>query len=175
MSRVKLYNNYKEKHARMSENTIKALRESEEKFQLINSRIPGIVYQFKVDVNGNRSLPYVSSKVESYLNISAEDVMHDAETWFSLTHPDDYPSLEASIVDSMQQMIVWEWEGRFIRDDKKIVWLHGSSVPRKYEDGSVVWDGVFIDITERKNSLFAQPRFLKKLFVVTPNILSGLI
>lgn len=156
----------------MSENTIKALRESEERFRLINSRIPGIVYQFKVDVNGNRSFPYVSSKVESYLNISVEDVMRDAEIWLSLTHPDDYPSLAVSIVDSMQKMILWEWEGRFIRDDKKVVWLHGSSVPSKYEDGSVVWDGVFVDITDRKNAeieLFYSKEELDRIFNLSPD------
>lgn len=145
----------------------KALRESEEKFRLINSRVPGIVYQFKVDVNGNRSLPYVSPSVKKYLNISAEDAMRDAEFWFSLAHPDDYASLATSIAESMQKMTQWEWEGRFIRDDKKVVWLHGSSVPRKYEDGSVVWDGVFVDITERKKSeqaLLESDLWMKSVF-----------
>ena len=145
----------------------KALRESEEKFRLINSRVPGIVYQFKVDVNGNRSLPYVSPSVETYLNISADDAMRDAENWFSLTHPDDYSSLETSIVESMQQMTQWEWEGRFVRNDKRVVWSHGSSAPRKQEDGSVIWDGVFVDITERKKSeqaLLESDLWMKSVF-----------
>ena len=126
------------------------LVEGEEKFRLINSRVPGIVYQFKVDKNGNRSLPYVSPTIEHYLGLSAETVMDDVEKWIDLTYPDDRSSLESSIVSSMENMEVWEWEGRFVRNDNNVLWLHGSSTPFKQQDGSIVWDGVFVDITARK-------------------------
>jgi len=127
-----------------------ALRESEERFRTINSRVPGIVYQFKVDTKGKRSLPYVSPTVEKYLGLTDEIVMQDAERWFELTHPDDLPGLEHSIIESMQQLTQWNWEGRFIKSNGQICWLHGSSTPEKLPNGDVVWDGVFTDIGDRK-------------------------
>ena len=129
-----------------------ALAASEEKLRLIHSRVPGIVYQFKVDTNGNRSLPYVSPTVANYLGVTSESVMNDAEKWFDLTHPDDLPGLEASIVESMTNMTTWDWIGRFIRDDSDVRWLHGTSTPEKFQDGSTLWNGVFIDITEQKQA-----------------------
>jgi PAS domain S-box-containing protein len=132
-----------------------ALIASEEKFRLINSRLPGIVYQFKVDVDGNRSLPYVSPAVETYIGLSAETVMDDADKWFALTHPDDLPGLESSIVESMQNMTQWDWEGRFVKNGNDIRWFRGSSTPERLKDGSTLWDGVFIDVTERKESILA--------------------
>lgn len=123
---------------------------NEARFRLINSRLPGIVYQFKMDVDGGMSLPYVSPAVVNYLAVSAEAIMADASQWFGLTHPDDYPGLEASIGESMINLTQWEWEGRFIRKDGVTRWLHGSSTPQRMHDNSTVWDGVFIDVTERK-------------------------
>jgi len=126
-----------------------ALIESEEKLRIIHSQVPGIVYQFKIDIHGKRFLPYVSAAVENYIGLSAEAVMEDVNRWFDIVHPDDYPSLEKSILESLINLSDWEWEGRFIRPDKEIVWLRGKSTPGKMEDGSTIWNGLFVDVTER--------------------------
>ena len=127
-----------------------AKEESDKKFRLINSQIPGIVYQYMIDAEGKQSIPYVSPKVEEYLAISVEEVMDDVSKWFSLTHPDDYEDLVESILISQNKMEVWDWEGRFIKNGSDTRWLHGTSTPTKLDDGSVLWNGVFIDVTARK-------------------------
>jgi len=126
-----------------------ALIESEEELRIIHSQVPGIVYQFKIDIDGKRFLPYVSPAVEKHIGLSAETVMNDANKWFDITHPDDYPGLEKSILESLVNLSNWEWEGRFIRPDNKIVWLRGTATPQRMEDGSTIWNGVFVDVTER--------------------------
>jgi len=126
-----------------------ALIESEEKLRIIHSQVPGIVYQFKIDIHGNRSLPYVSPAVESYIGLKAIDVMEDVNRWFDITHPDDYPGLEKSILESLVNLSDWEWEGRFIRPDNEIIWLRGKATPGKMQDGSTIWNGLFVDVTER--------------------------
>ncbi|MCW8830638.1 MAG: PAS domain S-box protein [Gammaproteobacteria bacterium] len=131
------------------------LGDAEGKLRLINSRVPGILYQFRVDVNGKRSLPYVSSMVESYLGLSDETIMDDAEKLFALVHPDDLSGFEVLIAKSMENMTHWEWEGRFITPTGDLCWLRGTSMPRAMNDGSILWDGVFVDVTERKKSEIA--------------------
>ncbi len=125
------------------------LTESEKKLRLIHSQTPGIVYQFKVDKKGNRSLPYVTHAVENHIGLTAQTVMDDVGKWFDLTHPDDYPGLKKTLLDSMKNMSVWEWEGRFIREDGELVWLRGTSTPELLEDGSTLWNGIFLNVTER--------------------------
>jgi len=132
--------------------TEQALIESEEKLRIIHSQVPGIVYQFKIDIHGKRFLPYVSSAIESYIGLSAEDVMEDVNRWFDIAHPDDYHSLEKSILESLINLSDWEWEGRFIRPDNEIVWLRGKATPGKMQDGSIIWNGLFVDVTERVRS-----------------------
>ena len=126
-----------------------ALVKSEKKLQLLHSQVPGIVYQFKIDADGNQSLPYVSPSVENYIGLSAEEVMQDAEKWLSMTHPNDTAELERSTVESLTGLTKWEWEGRFILDNGEIIWLRGTSMPERLEDGSTLWSGIFVDVTER--------------------------
>jgi len=116
------------------------------------ANIPGIVYQFQISSDGKRSLPYVSPNVFKYLGLTAEEVMQDVERWFALTHPDDLPGLEFSIVESMETMCQWQWEGRFIKNESVTYWFRGLSNPEKLDDGSILWNGVFTDITQLRKS-----------------------
>lgn len=126
--------------------------ESEKRFRLINSQIPGVVYQYMIDIKGNQSMPYASPKVEEYIGLSANEVMADVSKWFALTHPDDYEGLVESIIASQNKMEVWDWEGRFLINKDEVRWLHGTSTPIKLDDGSTLWNGVFIDVTDRKKA-----------------------
>lgn len=125
-----------------------ALRQSERKLRLIHSQVPGIVYQFKIDADGNKTLPYVSPSVENHVGLSAEAIMQDADKWFNLMHPDDIASLEKSTTESLKNLSKWEWQGRFIRGDGEVIWLRGTAMPERLEDGSTLWSGMFVDVTE---------------------------
>jgi len=126
-----------------------ALHDSEKKLRLIHSQVPGIVYQLKVDINGNKSLLYASPAIENYIGLTAETVMDDIDKWFNLIHPDDYPGFESSIKSSLTNLSLWEWQGRFILLNGDTIWLHGISTPERLDDGSTIWNGVFTDITTR--------------------------
>jgi len=129
--------------------TEQALKESEEKLRIIHSQVPGIVYQFKIDKDGNRFLLYVSPAVEKYIGLSAETAMKDVNKWFDLIHPDDYPGLQESLLDSLVNLSRWQWEGRFVREDGEVVWLRGTATPERLADGGTGWNGLFIDVTEQ--------------------------
>jgi PAS domain S-box-containing protein len=132
--------------------TGKAIKLSDQRLKNLVANVPGIVYQFQISPDGKRSLPYVSPTVFKYFGLTAEEVMQDVERWFVLTHPDDLPGLEASIIESMETMSQWQWEGRFIKNESDIRWFRGSSNPEKLDDGSILWNGVFTDITQQRKT-----------------------
>lgn len=127
-----------------------SLRESEKKLQLIHSQIPGIVYQFKIDGDGNKSFPYVSPAVREHVGLTDKEVMADVEKWLELVHPEDYPGLEESLLASLKNLSNWEWEGRFVLADGKVAWLRGVSTPERISDGGTIWNGVLLDVTESR-------------------------
>lgn len=125
-----------------------ALRESEERFRDIAANVPGVVYQFKIDAGGKMSFPFVSPAIEDMLGLDAADVVEDPDAWFNILHPDDRADLDTSIEESHRTLEPWLWEGRMNYSSGAPGWFRLSSTPRKLDDGSVLWTGLVVDITE---------------------------
>ncbi|PZV16773.1 MAG: hypothetical protein DCF22_04495 [Leptolyngbya sp.] len=129
-----------------------ALRQSEQRFHRLAANIPGIIFQFCIDTDGDRTLPYVSPQFETLLGISAAAVEQDAEVLVQCCHPSDLASLEASIVESFTTLNPWRWEGRFILPSGQVIWLQGVSKPERQPNGDVLWDGILMNISDLKHS-----------------------
>ncbi|MCZ6511605.1 MAG: ATP-binding protein [Alphaproteobacteria bacterium] len=130
----------------------KTLREGDERFRDITSNVPGVVYQFKIDAAGKQSFPYVSETIETMLGINSTDVVDDADVWLDIVHSDDRDSLDLSIAESHRKLEPWNWEGRMMRASGDVGWFRGSSIPRALDDGSVLWNGIVLDLTEVKQT-----------------------
>jgi len=133
-----------------------ALRQSEQRFQRLAVNIPGIIFQFRVDTTGIRTFPYISPQFEALFGISAAVAQRDAEVLFNCCHPDDRASLEASVVESFSTLNPWQWEGRFITPSGQIIWLQGASKPELQPNGDMLWDGILMDVSDRKCGEIAQ-------------------
>ena len=128
------------------------LQTSEKRFHDITSSVPGVVFQFKIDADGRASFPYVGTTIKSIFGLDASDVMDDPETWFRIIHADDRPGLDDSIAETHRTLEPWLWEGRAVLGSGEVGWFRGLSTPRKLGDGSVLWNGFLLDITEMKGA-----------------------
>lgn len=134
--------------------------------QKIANRVPGMVYQYRLNPDGSHCLPYASEAIHDIFGISPDDVRKDASALFKLIHRDDHPLVIESIQQSAQTLSRWSFEFRMIFDDGSVHWLHGNSQPERETDGSTLWHGFISDITERNRNeaifqaLFQQSSFL---------------
>ena len=127
-----------------------SINESENNLRDLTSNIPGITYQFLISTSGESSFPYVGPNVLSFFGISSREIEKNAELWINKIHPDDVENFNKTVLTSYQEMQPWYWEGRFENKDSQgsYVWFRGNSVPRKLDDGSVLWNGIMTDITK---------------------------
>ena len=129
------------------------LHASEQRYQRLSANIPGMLYQYRLQSNGNHSFTYVSAgcrelfemEPEAFLKISTQEI----------TYPDDLPDLMESISESAQNLQGWKWEGRLFTATGKIKWIRAASRPELYPNGDIVWDGLLTEITEQKLAEFA--------------------
>ncbi|HEV2605448.1 MAG TPA: PAS domain S-box protein [Microvirga sp.] len=131
----------------------RALRESEARLRTIADNIPnGMVYQVIRETDGRVRFTYVSQAVERLHGISAEAVMADPDVLDRQILDEFRPALETlrREADTAKQEISIEIPMRM--PSGEVRWFHRSSAPRPLPDGLSVWDGVEIDITERKRS-----------------------
>ncbi|PAU80781.1 histidine kinase [Halovibrio salipaludis] len=134
-------------------------------------QIPGAIYQFRLWPDGTMAFPFMSSGVEALYGVTPDEAMRDAQSLFSQTHPEDLPTINASIQRSFETLEPWNIEFRTQRDDDLPRWMKGSSVPEKLPDGSVLWHGFLGDIHQRKQAelaLESSEARLRGLFEFSP-------
>jgi len=122
------------------------------RLQKIASRVPGVVYQFRLRPDGKACFPYASDGIREIYRISPEEVREDASKVFAVLHPEDYQGVVASIQQSAADMAPWQHDYRVKFDDGTEQWLSGNSLPEREADGSTLWHGFITDITERKRA-----------------------
>ncbi len=128
-----------------------ALRESEARLRMIADNIPsGMVYQVIREPDGSLRFTYVSQAVERLHGVTAEEVLADPavldrQVLASFRSELERIRLEA---DARQSELSVEIPMRVASGEVR--WFHRSSAPRRLPYGHSVWDGVEIDITERK-------------------------
>ena len=125
--------------------------------QNITNQVPGVVYQYRLHPDGSSCFPFASAALNEMYGISPAEVLEDDSKVFDLYHPDDRDGIIASIRKSAQDLTPWLHEFRLKLYDDTERWVSGSSTPQREKDGSTLWHGVIIDITDRKrieNALF---------------------
>jgi two-component system, NtrC family, sensor kinase len=124
---------------------------SETRFRTIAQTIPGAIYQFSVH-DDLWNMDYISDRIADIIGVSADAIMQDLTSFTDRIHPDDYEAHLVSVVQAVQTLQPWEYEGRVIRPDGEIRWWHGRSLPFKNSNGDVAFCGVITDITDRKQA-----------------------
>jgi PAS domain S-box-containing protein len=136
-----------------------ALSQSEFRYQTLVKNIPGMVYRYAPDTGIGDRFTYVSSGSRDLFELEPDLILQDPSEFWSLVHPEDVASLQVSIEQAVVQSTGWEWEGRFITPSGKMKWIQGKARMEAIGQGKV-WDGLLIDITDRKQAETERERLL---------------
>jgi diguanylate cyclase (GGDEF)-like protein/PAS domain S-box-containing protein len=118
--------------------------------QKIASRIPGMIYQYQLRPDGRACFPFASEAIREIYRVSPEEVREDAAKMLAMLHPNDVGGVVASLQKSAQDLTLWRHEYRVKFADGTVRWLLSNAMPERENDGSILWHGFIIDITERK-------------------------
>lgn len=129
-------------------------QETELRLNSISNNLPGsMVYQIDSGEDGRtRRFTYLSAGIEHLHGLSREAVLRDAGLLYAQIHPEDLPLLAAKEADCVQTMkdLNIEYRGRGPGGEER--WYYLSSTPTCNAERHIVWDGIEVDITERKES-----------------------
>ncbi|MEG4571437.1 AAA family ATPase [Microcoleus sp. N3A4] len=139
-------------YAQQLEESLNSLSASNSRFHSLVNNVPGVVFQYPMTADGVISLSYISANCYSLLEITPDQAMSNWQFFTNLVHPDDIASFLQSQTHTIQTESSWHWEGRIITPSGIIKWIHGESQIQRFADGSMVWDGLFLDISERKRA-----------------------
>ncbi|MEH1901115.1 MAG: AAA family ATPase [Nostoc sp.] len=140
-------------YSQQLEQSLNELSAAQSRFHHLVDNVPGVVYQYRMSTDGVISVNYISTDCYSLLEITPEQAMSNWEFLDNSVHPDDVASYRQSITDAIQTRSSWHWSGRIVTPSGIIKWIHAESRIEHLADGSVVWDGLFLDMSEQQAAL----------------------
>ncbi|MFN6386337.1 MAG: PAS domain S-box protein [Pseudanabaena sp.] len=150
-----------------------ALQASEAKFRRITESVPGMIYRYVLHPDGRDELVYVSPQVQQIFELTPEVVLQDMSCLWARFHPEDIPMIQSAIQESAASLQSFLVEGRLLLPNEQVKWIQVSSQPDRQENGDVIWDGVVIDISDRKvaeKALMLKQKHLKALINNIPHL-----
>lgn len=124
-------------------------REREDQVSDLINSLPGVVFQTVMSPSGVFGAPYFNEAAAGFLGIAPADDLGSPGVLSSLLTPTDWIGLLGSLRRAARNLRSWEHEFQINRPEGG-KWLLGRARARRRVDGSVVLNGVLLDITDRK-------------------------
>jgi PAS domain S-box-containing protein len=127
------------------------VRESEARLRALTDNLPGgVVYQLRTDHEGlSREFIYVSQTHEKLTGVTADAVMADPTIPYRMIHPDDQARMYQAGALAIRNKAPYDLEVRYLLGSGEVRWARLISAPRSQPDGTLIWDGLQIDVTDR--------------------------
>jgi PAS domain S-box-containing protein len=124
-----------------------ALRASEEKYRSLIDHIPDVVWT----ADSNRDLIYISGNAVKVLGYSSEELL-GGHLWLNRIHPEDAARVGQAYQKLFSDGEKFDVEYRICRKDGEWIWLHNRALVTRPREGIMCADGIFLDITQRRQS-----------------------
>jgi PAS domain S-box-containing protein len=147
-----------------------------EDWWVLGDNVPGGAnYQYTRQRNGTLDFVYVSGYIEKIFGISAERVTADPWALLRLIVDEDRARVAAVEAESARELTLFDCEFRQRTAKGEIKWIHARAMPRGFEDGSIFWNGVVADVTERKQTEMALKQSFSLLRATLESTADGLL
>ena len=138
---------------------IRARNTAEHRYRTLVEGMPVVTYIAGTPHEATAHLRYIAPTIRELLGFSQEEWIADPDIWKERLHPEDRDTVAAEADRARDSVAPFSMEYRMVGKDGRIVWVRDEAVvvERGRKGLWNVWQGVLMDITERKE---AEERFL---------------
>ncbi|PZO42188.1 MAG: hypothetical protein DCF19_08060 [Pseudanabaena frigida] len=126
-----------------------ALQESELRLATIASSMPATLYRLARSPEGVISIPFISDGLIGLVGISPRYAISSPLQLLDLIHPEDLDQFKALIKAGFDKLATFRHEFRVITITGEVKWVQNITRYYSIDSGTVLADGVCIDISER--------------------------
>lgn len=126
-----------------------AKNEATRRLEKLASRLPGVVYQFRLRPDGSFCFPYASERMFEIHGVHPEEIVEDGSKVLEFHHPDDSALFLEKIHLASKEPGPFLHEFRLRFSDGSIRWISIDCIGELESDGSVLFHGYAADVTNR--------------------------
>jgi PAS domain S-box-containing protein len=109
-----------------------------------------MAFQIETSASGGRRFTFVGPRCFAVNGVEAEAVMADPGVLYNLILPEHREAFAAAEAQAIALLQPFDIEVAMQRPDGLVRWQRFASMPRPQPDGRVLWDGLQIDVTDRR-------------------------
>ncbi len=117
--------------------------------QRITASVPGVVYQYTIDGDGNGRFAYISERVKELFGVSAWEVLEHPDRLLESIDPEDRHAATPVFRRASERLEPYSFDFRIRPHPGELRWLRAIATPVREED-LLVWHGVIVDVTEQR-------------------------
>jgi PAS domain S-box-containing protein len=129
------------------------LRDSEAYIRQIGDYLPGgFIFQVLVEPDGRHRLLHISAGVMRINGVSPQQALEDIGILYRQYVDDDRARCAAVLAEAERTFSEYRMEVRMRRPDGEVRWCLQTAAPHRLPDGRLLWNGIELDVTERKQA-----------------------
>ncbi len=129
-----------------------ARQQSEHRMQKLTDNLPGVIFRYVIEPTGHDRFSYISPHAMALFEQPPEVFLRDPQQFWALMFPEDEVAIRRMLPEKNRAMAPWSLEYRVRLASGAVKWVLTQASPEPTEDGAIVWDGLSLDITERKHA-----------------------
>lgn len=131
----------------------KSLKDSSDFLLHLTEQVPGALYQFVLNREGEMTFSYLSPGIKELLGVNENDLKNFKNIGLAINkvHHEDIAHVLMTTVASAKTLKPWQCQFR-VKDGTSngFKWVLGAAKPEQIESGEVIWYGYLADITDQK-------------------------
>ena len=131
------------------------LHANETRFQHLVANLPGVIFRYVLRPDGSHYVAYISPNAAQIWGVDKAAIEQDDQVLWGQVIPEDAAHLQHVLTQAAQTLSPWAVECRVVNPDGHQRWLQGIAQPTQLETGEIAWDGVTLDISDRKTTELA--------------------
>lgn len=126
------------------------IAQSQQQLETITESIPSTVYQLRWVSNQDRQFTFLSNACITTLGFHRDQAIHDFNCVANCIEEQERPHIIELLSGKSPEGLKWIEEFRYQHPMGDTRWLQAGAHGSYIEDGSLLWNGYLMDVTERK-------------------------
>ncbi len=147
-----------------------ALRRSEGRLRRMAANTPGMLFQFVLNPDKSFYFPFVGEGCKEFYGVGPQALYDRPELVLDVLDPHVRELFLASLYESARTLTRWQTNSPYRAPDGSRRWLEGVSQPEAISGGKVLWHGMILDITKRKQAEWEAKKAARRVHTVIESI-----